>query len=114
MSHGDVRLEDDGSLWIMEGEVDAAVQARHESVLVQRAKSATRRITIDLTAVTFMDSGGLRLIYHAAAGSPEPPLLLGASSRIVDLLELSGVLDLFTLEALPDAAEAAAGGKEAV
>jgi hypothetical protein len=32
----------------------------------------------------------------------------------VDLLELSGVLDLFTLEALPDAAEAAAGGKEAV
>ena len=96
--HGDVRVEDDGALWVMEGEVDASVQARHEDRLVRLADGATRRITIDLSAVTFMDSGGLRLLYYAADGSPEPPVLRGTPQRIRDLLDLSGVVELFAIE----------------
>lgn len=102
MTHGDVRTADEGSLWIMEGEVDAAVQARYEDLLVKLARQATRRITIDLTTVTFMDSGGLRLLYHAAEGSPEPPLLRGVPDRIQDLLDLSGVAALFVFEPAPE------------
>ncbi|AEG43285.1 anti-sigma B factor antagonist [Isoptericola variabilis J7] len=98
MTHGDVRIEDDGYLWVMRGEVDAAVQARHEEQLLQVTRAASRRIVIDLSDVSFMDSGGLRLLYHAADGSPQPPLLKGAPARIRDLLELSGVIGLFTLE----------------
>jgi anti-sigma B factor antagonist len=82
----------------MEGEVDAAVQARHEDTLVRLAQQATERISIDLTAVTFMDSGGLRLLYHAAEGSPEPPVLRCVPDRIQDLLDLSGVATLFVFE----------------
>ncbi len=98
MTHGDVRVEDDGYLWVMQGEVDAAVQSRHEDHLLQLSRLAERRIVIDLSDVTFMDSGGLRLLYHAADGSPQPPLLRGAPERIRDLLDLSGVMSLFTLE----------------
>ncbi len=105
VTHGDIRVEDDGYLWVMRGEVDAAVQARHGDRLVGLARAADRRIVIDLSDVTFMDSGGLRLLYHAADGSPQPPLLRGAPDRIRDLLEISGVVDLFTFEG-PQEAEA--------
>lgn len=110
MAHGDVRAEDDGSFWVMEGEIDAAVQSRREDVLVQLAQQATERITIDLTRVTFMDSGGLRLLYHAAEGSPEPPILRGVPDRIQDLLDLSGVAALFVFEPVPE--PSAAGGRD--
>jgi anti-sigma B factor antagonist len=103
VTHGDIRLEDEGYLWVMSGEIDAAVQSRHEDHVLQVSRSAARRIVIDLAGVTFMDSGGLRLLYHAADGSPEPPLLRGVPARILDLLELSGVLSLFTVEPLQEA-----------
>ncbi|WP_240643816.1 STAS domain-containing protein [Antribacter gilvus] len=96
--HGDVRVEDEDSLWVMAGEIDAAVQARYEELLVDAAARADRRLVIDLSAVTFMDSGGLRLLYHAAEQSSEPPLLRGVTDRIVDLLELSGVAGLFAID----------------
>jgi anti-sigma B factor antagonist len=50
-----------------------------------------------------MDSGGLRMLYHAAEGSPQPPLLRGTPDRIRDLLEISGVIGLFTFEGQPEA-----------
>lgn len=98
MTHGDVRVEDDGYLWVMRGEIDAAVQSRHEDHLKQVARAADRQIVIDLSDVTFMDSGGLRLLYHAVEGSPRPPLLRGVPERTHDLLELSGIVALFTIE----------------
>lgn len=111
MVHGDVRAEDDGSIWIMEGEIDAAVQARREDELLQLAQQASRRIVIDVSAVTFMDSGGLRLLYHAAERSPEPPLLRGVPDRIQDLLDLSGVSPLFAFEPVPEASAAGQAGR---
>lgn len=98
VQHGDVRVDATGTQWVMEGEIDAAVQARHEDAILAALSRAERRLVIDLSEVTFMDSGGLRLLYHAAAGSPEPPVLRGVTDRILDLLELSGVSDLFTIE----------------
>jgi len=98
VTHGDVRVDDDGYLWVMRGEVDAAVQSRHEDYLRQVARAADRQIVIDLSDVTFMDSGGLRLLYHAVEGSPEPPVLRGVPESTRDLLELSGVVSLFRFE----------------
>ena len=71
---------------------------RHEDELVRYARSARSPIRIDLTDVTFMDSGGLRLLYHAATTSNPGPRLVGTPQRVRDLLELSGVVDLFDLE----------------
>ncbi|PZR52682.1 anti-sigma factor antagonist [Xylanimonas oleitrophica] len=79
----------------MSGEIDAAVQARVEDALQDAATSAGRRIVVDLSQVTFMDSGGLRLLYRAASASDEPPLLRGVPDHIDDLLQLTGVAPLF-------------------
>ncbi|QJW38601.1 STAS domain-containing protein [Cellulosimicrobium protaetiae] len=81
----------------MQGEIDAAVQARREDELLRLAQSADARIHIDLGEVTFMDSGGLRLLYHAATAGSGAPVLERVPRRVRDLLELSGVADLFEL-----------------
>ncbi|WP_083259606.1 STAS domain-containing protein [Cellulosimicrobium cellulans] len=98
MTDSGVTVQDQGALWVMYGEIDAAVQARHEDELVRHAQSAAGRIRIDLSAVTFMDSGGLRLLYHAATAGTGKPALLGTPQRVRDLLDLSGVVTLFDLE----------------
>ncbi|WP_425955173.1 STAS domain-containing protein [Xylanimonas sp. McL0601] len=104
--HGDVRIEDGGALWVMTGEIDAAVQARVEDTLEGGAASGAERVTVDLSGVTFMDSGGLRLLYRAASAVPQPPLLRGVPRHVRDLLELTGVDRLFELEPAPDATPA--------
>lgn len=96
--NGDVVTTRDGTRWEMRGEIDASVQARHEDELVRLAQAADERIHVDLGAVTFMDSGGLRLLYHAATAGSGTPLLVHVPHRVRDLLELSGVAELFELE----------------
>ena len=44
-----------------------------------------------------MDSGGLRLLYHAATAGSGAPVLERVPRRVRDLLELSGVAELFEL-----------------
>lgn len=101
-SGGGVVLQDGGARWVMWGEVDAAVQARVEDDVVASLRP-DRRTTVDLGDVTFMDSGGLRLLYHAATQGPEAPVLERVPRRIRDLLEIGGVADLFEIrDATPD------------
>ncbi|MBM7818723.1 anti-sigma B factor antagonist [Cellulosimicrobium cellulans] len=92
---GDVLTTSGGTRWTMRGEIDAAVQARREDELLRIAQSANERIHVDLGEVTFMDSGGLRLLYHAATAGSGAPVLERVPRRVRDLLELSGVVDLF-------------------
>ena len=94
---GDVLTTHDGTRWEMQGEIDASVQARREDELVRLAESARERIHIDLGGVTFMDSGGLRLLYHAATAGAGTPVLVRVPHRVRDLLELSGVTELFEI-----------------
>ncbi|MCB7135339.1 STAS domain-containing protein [Cellulosimicrobium marinum] len=101
MTESGVRIQDEGSLWVMYGEIDAAVQSRHEDDLLRHARAVPGRIRIDLSAVTFMDSGGLRLLYHAATAGDDRPALVGTPRRVRDLLELSGVDGLFELVEAP-------------
>ncbi|MET4226103.1 STAS domain-containing protein [Oerskovia enterophila] len=94
---GGVRIDDSGPRWTMWGEVDAAVQDRSEGDLARSVQRAEGPVTIDLTEVTFMDSGGLRLLYLSVLGGGEQPVLVGVPDRIRDLLEISGVMSQFTL-----------------
>ncbi len=97
MSNGGVRIEDGGTRWVMWGDVDAAVQVHAEPALIESLQGLTEPVWIDLADVTFMDSGGLRLLYQAAASGEGAPVLVNTPQRIRDLLEVSGVLSLFTL-----------------
>jgi len=108
--HGDVQVEDGGALWVMSGEIDAAVQARVEDALSEAAGAVHGRLVIDVSQVTFMDSGGLRLLYHAASLTPQPPFLRGVPDHIRDLLELTGVTDLFAYEDAGDAVQVGGRG----
>ncbi|MEV7962502.1 MULTISPECIES: STAS domain-containing protein [Oerskovia] len=96
-TQGGVRIDDSGPRWTMWGEVDAAVQDRSEGDLVRSLERADGPVTIDLTDVTFMDSGGLRLLYLSLLAGGAAPVLVGVPERIRDLLEISGVLTQFTL-----------------
>ncbi len=94
---GGIRIERDGAHWVMWGEVDAAVAEATERE-VDAALSRHSTVSLDLSRVTFMDSGGLRLLYLAAASCEQPPRIAGAPENVRDLLDLANVTDLFELE----------------
>ena len=98
ISDSGIRVEDDGAKWVMWGEVDTAVQVRSEAEIARCNAHSAIPITIDLTRVTFMDSGGLRLLYQAAIRSPEPPILLNPARGVRDLLEVSDAVGLFRFQ----------------
>ncbi|GAA4841426.1 hypothetical protein GCM10023221_19200 [Luteimicrobium xylanilyticum] len=95
---GGIRIERDGAHWVMWGEVDAAV-AEATDPAVATALSRHTTVSLDLSDVTFMDSGGLRLLYLAAASCEERPRIVGARENVRDLLELANVTELFVLDA---------------
>lgn len=97
-THGGVRIDPDRAHWTMWGEVDAAVQGDVAILLADHLRdTADEPLTVDLSEVTFIDSGGLRLLYTAAEAKPTPPVLVSAPARVVDLLRLSGVDTMFVL-----------------
>lgn len=95
---GGVRIDPKRAHWAMWGEVDAAVQ---QDVALQLAdhlrETGDEPLTVDLSKVTFIDSGGLRLLYTAAEIKPTPPVLVDTPTRVLDLLRLSGVDTMFVL-----------------
>jgi anti-sigma B factor antagonist len=95
---GRIVVEDDGTLWVMQGEIDGTLRDRHEGELRTLARSAERRITIDLTRVTFIDSGGLRLLYRATESPAERPVLRGAAPHVLERIDLAGAASMFTVE----------------
>lgn len=96
-THGGVRIDGTGPRWVMWGEIDAAVQDDSEDDLVRSLSQAKGPVTIDLQDVTFMDSGGLRLLCLSLLDGGEAPVLHNIPDRIKDLLEISGILSQFTL-----------------
>lgn len=99
LTHGGVRIDPARAHWVMWGEVDGAVQKRVEAELAEHLRQTGEEpLRVDLADVTFLDSGGLRLLYTAAEAKPTPPVLVGAPARVLDLLRISGVDRLFVLE----------------
>lgn len=92
----------DGPLVKVVGEVDLASaqqlrQAGREAV----AAAAGRRVAVDLREVTFLDStgvGALVDIANTAAASEVHVVLRSAPERVRRILEITGLLDRFTLE----------------
>ncbi|GAA4722740.1 hypothetical protein GCM10023216_10090 [Isoptericola chiayiensis] len=97
-NHGGVRIDPDRAHWTMWGEVDAAVQARDSGRLAAHLRGRVdETLTVDLEQVTFIDSGGLRLLYHAAETTASPPVLVRTPTKVRDLLRLTGVDTMFVL-----------------
>jgi anti-sigma B factor antagonist len=68
------------------------------ATLAERAPSA--RLVVDLSEVEFVDSQGLRALIHASTRVPGEHLVLRQPSQQVRrLLELTGLEDLFAVDA---------------
>ncbi|QJW34984.1 STAS domain-containing protein [Cellulosimicrobium protaetiae] len=98
---GGVQIEDDARRWVMWGEIDFSVAHAVKERLA--ATVAHGPWTIDLSRVTFMDSGGLHLVLLGARRGHRPRLLR-TPEHVLQLLEFSGALDLVELvETAPEA-----------
>lgn len=85
----------------LRGEFDLLGVADVEKTIAELADVGFRRISIDLRALTFMDSSGLRVLMAAdrSMRSWGGQLLLIRGSKPVDrLLELTGTDKLFAFE----------------
>jgi anti-anti-sigma factor len=87
----------DASTWVVtvSGELDLATAPQLEAVFEALEPSPDARVLLDLEAVTFLDSSGIRALVRAKRrlDGIGAPLLIGAVSPAArQVLEISGVL----------------------
>jgi anti-sigma B factor antagonist len=89
------------------GDVDIATVAILDRALESAIGGDVRHVVVDLAAVTFLDSTGLRALVHCAQGLDERGGLLTCtqlSDRARRTMELTGLVGYLT-RPLPDTAE---------
>jgi anti-sigma B factor antagonist len=95
---------DGGTVLTLSGELDIASAPALERALDDFGASLPRRLVIDLTEVTFMDSTGLRalLLARQRPADGDHELLLRPGPRQVQrVFELSGTLERFSFQDPP-------------
>lgn len=96
--------EDGATVLRVEGEIDLATADRFASGL-RSATQSDGLVVVDLTAVPFMDSSGLKaLLAGSSESSGRLALALSPESPIASLLEMAGVSDRFSIHPSPAAA----------
>ena len=82
--------------WILSGEVDIAVHEKFREIWPPHRR-ASARVEVDMGAVTFIDSSGLRILYDARTASPmgEMPLLVDVPERVRWVIDVTGLTALF-------------------
>ena len=96
---------DNDNRWILTGEIDISVHERFREVW-PLGRQATAPIEIDMGAVTFIDSSGLRILYDArtAFAGDDLPILTDVPERVRWIIEVTGLTALFTFaEAVSEA-----------
>ena len=96
------------------GELVGSSGARLMRMVQQALDDDVERLLIDLTAMTFMDSGGLAALIAAWSATVERKgrfaVVLAPESHAQRSLELRGVADVFAVAATREAALALLGG----
>jgi anti-sigma B factor antagonist len=93
----------DATVLVLSGELDIASAPGLERVLDEFGASIPRRLVIDLTDVTFMDSTGLRalLLARQRADGDHELLLRPGPRQVQRVFELSGTLERFKFQNPP-------------
>jgi anti-sigma B factor antagonist len=111
----DVQLEDmspEVAILVVGGEVDFEVSPQLKARLMRAIKGGSRRLILDLTDVTFIDSTAIGVL----AGTVEKLDELGGGSlgvvtdheKVVQIFEITGLDNVVTIHASRDEALAAA------
>lgn len=90
--------EENESRWVLTGEIDISVHEKFREVWAVDRSSAVP-IQVDMGAVTFIDSSGLRILYDARRATPdgEVPTLLDVPERVRWIIDVTGLTDMFEL-----------------
>lgn len=83
------------------GRVDSVSSAELERLVVGRLDGGERRIVVDLGAVDYISSAGLRVLLLLAKRLKPPAgglVLCGMGPSVRTVLELAGFTSLFTIE----------------
>jgi len=107
--------EKDGRALVIapEGRVDSVSSGELERLVVSRIDAGETRVVLDLSAVEYISSAGLRVLLLAAKRLKEPPaglVLCGMGPSVRTVLELAGFLPLFAVEARREQALARLAG----
>ncbi len=111
----EISARDEGETMVVccEGEIDLASAEQFASGL-RSAGQSDGPVVIDLIAVPFMDSSGLKALLSVSNElGDRVALAMSPGSPIVSLLELAGVSDRFSVHPTPAAAiDALSGGRQ--
>lgn len=103
---GTIRIEpEQENRWILGGEIDISVHERFREIWPPHRR-ASARVEVNMAAVTFIDSSGLRILYDARTASPEgeKPLLTDVPERARWVIDVTGLTGLFEFaETAPEA-----------
>ena len=90
---------------LLRGDVDVAVAERLHEQLKRLVENGHAHIIVDCSAVTYFDSTGLSELVWASRSLPEHGRvkLIGCSPRLVKLLSITGLDNIFDLD-MPEAA----------
>ena len=91
-------VESNGTVVAVNGEVDAASADTLRNAILEVIDGGERKLTIDMSDVSFMDSSGLRVLiagYKAAESAGGVLSVRNPSDVVTRLLEITGQLDRF-------------------
>lgn len=80
---------------VVAGELDIA--SAPEFLAAVRPRLGERRVVVDLGGVTFLDSSGVRALHTLSRESTTLEIARDMSPAVVQVLELTGMLDLLPL-----------------
>jgi anti-sigma B factor antagonist len=94
---------------VLEGRISADVAAPFKQALVDYVNNGNRRLVLDLSEVTFIDSSGLGALIGSlkAIGDDGELALCGACETVANMFKLTRMNKVFRMFATPDDAVAA-------
>lgn len=97
----DVKPDRDRVLVCPAGEIDLATAGRLEGQILELLEAGFDHVVVDLRAVTFIDSTGIRALFtthsHAQATGRSVSLILGGRATRLPL-EIAGILNILEIE----------------
>jgi anti-sigma B factor antagonist/stage II sporulation protein AA (anti-sigma F factor antagonist) len=101
-------LEDDIVAGILSGEVDLSNAADLERVIADAVPNSVKGLVLDLSALSYIDSSGIRLLLSLAGSlrwrGQDLVLAVPAGSQSRRVFSMAGIEDSVALEATADAA----------
>lgn len=93
---------------VLSGELDCMITARARE-LIGPVREAATVAYVDASAVTFVDASGLSAITALATSSGRKPVLIRPPAIMRFLLQVTGLTEVFTVDAGPHGSRAAHG-----